>query len=205
MRPLIRAFDRFLRRATGVFEFCDHLDCLLRLQWGRAPRDLSLSDGTVVRKGALVLMLHLWNQHLPRPGPAGYDLAWATRVRRMLIFSPREAARWLAAQPQGKQVEAICGITVLALSPDGGISPLIRRLGFDVFPYRRALGRLGKFWENFYTWGIMWTFNAASLRDRSLLRLRRAEIWMSRREFMRRYGGLVSTAEDAESAEGGNR
>lgn len=188
MRPLVRAFDRFLRRVIGVFEFCDRTDCLLRLQWKRAPRDIPFSDGTVVRKGAPVLMIHLWNEHLPRPGPAGYDLAWAIRARRMLISSFREVARWLAAQPQGEQVEAIGGVTVLAISSDGSISPLIRRLGFDVFPYRGALGRFGEFWENFYTWGIMWTFNAASLRDRSLFRLRRAEIWMPRGEFMRRYG-----------------
>lgn len=192
MRPLVRAFDRFLRRAIGVFEFCDRPDCLLRLQWGRAPRDLHLSDGVVVRKGAPVLMIHLWNEHLPRPGSAGYDLAWATRVRRMLIDSFRAVARWLSMQPGWEEVEAIGGITVLALSPDGRVSPLIQRLGFDVFPYRRVLGRFGEFWENFYTWGIMWTFNVASLRDRSLFRLRRAEIWMSRQEFMRRYGGASS-------------
>lgn len=189
MRPLVRAFDRFLCRATGVFEFCDHPQCLLRLQWARAPRTLLLSDGLRVPEGAKVLMLHLWNEHLPRMDCRGPDVAWAVQVQRMLVFSLGEAARWLAARPDVEQVAAVGGITVLALTDDGRVSPLIRRLGFDVFPYRRALGRFGEFWENFYTWGIMWTFAPFSLRGRSLLRLRRAEIWMSREAFLRRYLG----------------
>jgi hypothetical protein len=57
-----------------------------------------------------------------------------------------------------------------------------------VFPYRGPLARFGEFWENLYTWGLMWTFNAASLRHRSLLRLRRAEVWMSAAELLARYG-----------------
>ncbi|MCS7283537.1 MAG: hypothetical protein RMK65_09575 [Anaerolineae bacterium] len=192
MRPLVRAFDRFLRRATGVFEFCDHPQCVLRLQWARAPHDLVLSDGAYVRKGARVLILHLWNEHLPQPGPEGPNMVWAIQVQRMLVFSLKEAARWLAAQTDGDQVRAVGGITVLAFSEDGHVSPLIRRLGFDVFPYRRALGRFGEFWENFYTWAIMWAFAPFSLRNRSLLRLRRAEIWMSREVFLRRYLGSLS-------------
>lgn len=188
MRALVRAFDRFLCRATGVFEFCDDPECLVRLQWARAPHDLVLSEGTRVRAGAPVLMLHLWNEHLPHPGADGPDLRWAAGVRRMLTRSFRQVARWLAEQPDGHRVEAIGGITVLAVSADGRPTPLIRHLGFDVFPYRRALGRFGEFWENFYTWAIMWTFNPVSLRGRSLLRLRRAEIWMSREAFLHRYG-----------------
>ncbi|MBC7227157.1 MAG: hypothetical protein H5T61_07985 [Thermoflexales bacterium] len=188
MRALVRAFDRFLCRATGVFEFCDDPECLLRLQWARAPRDLTLSDGARVRTGAPVLMIHLWNEHLPHPGANGPDLQWAARIHRMLRHSLGEVARWLAEQLEGHRVEAIGGITVLAFSADGRPIPLIRHLGFDVFPYRRALGRFGEFWENFYTWAIMWTFNPASLQGRSLLRLRRAEIWMSRETFLHRYG-----------------
>ncbi|MGQ9467022.1 MAG: YkoP family protein [Anaerolineae bacterium] len=187
MRALVRAFDRFLCQATGVFEFCDDPECLVRLQGARAPHDLSLSDGTQVRAGAPVLMLHLWNEHLPHPAANGPDLQWAARVHRMLTHSLREVAQWMVEQPEGEQIEAVGGITVLALSTAGRPTPLIRHLGFDIFPYRRVLGRFGEFWENFYTWAIMWTFNPLSLRGRSLFRLRRAEIWMSREAFLRRY------------------
>lgn len=81
MRALVRAFDRFLCRATGVFEFCDDPECLGRLQWARAPHDLSLSDGTQVRAGAPVLMLHNVDVQpgqpagaFPSPPPAGGNL-----------------------------------------------------------------------------------------------------------------------------------
>jgi hypothetical protein len=189
MRVLIRGFDGLVRWANGVFEFCDEEECLLRLQWGRAPRDLHLSDGSKVWTGDLVLKLHLWNERVPPLEMAGPDLAWATHVHRRLIHSLRAAAQWLAGQPGLPEVRAIGGATVL-ISPGGesGGSRLMWRLGFDVFPYVGPLGRFGEFWENFYAWGLMWAFNAASLRRKSLLRLRRAEVWMSAHQLLARYG-----------------
>jgi hypothetical protein len=62
------------------------------------------------------------------------------------------------------------------------------RLGFVVRPCRNRLGRFGEFWENFYTWFLMWTFNPASLRGRSLPGLRRMEMWMAAEDFMQRFG-----------------
>jgi hypothetical protein len=189
MRVLIRAFDRMIRWASGVFEFCDEEVCLLRLQCSRAPHDLHLSDSTQVRAGDPVLKLHLWNERVPPLGPGGSDLAWAVNVRRRLIRSLRAAAQWLAEQPSRDDVRAIGGATVLvSLGGGAGSLRLMERLSFDVFPYRGPLGRFGEFWENLYTWGLMWTFNAASLRHRSLLRLRRAEVWMSAAELLARYG-----------------
>jgi hypothetical protein len=188
MRTLIRDFDGLIRWAYGVFEFCDEEECLLRLQWARAPHDLHFSDGTQVRAGDPVLKLHMWNERVPSLGPIGPDLAWAAIMRRRLVRSLRAAAQWLADQPDQADVRAIGGATVLASSgsESGGLR-LMERLGFDVLPYRGPLGRFGEFWENFYTWGLMWTFNEASLRHRSLLRLRRAEVWMSAVEFSARY------------------
>jgi len=189
MRALIRNFDSLLRRALGVFEFCDERECLFRLQLARASHDLCLSDDAEVRMGERVLMLHLWNEHVPPMGPAAPDLAWAVSVHRMLIHSLHRVAHWLAGQGALADVRAIGSVTVLIL-PGGnrGSMPLMRRLGFDVLPYRNPLGRFGEFWENLYTWGLMWTFNEASLRHRSLLRLRRAEMWMPADKFVQRYG-----------------
>jgi hypothetical protein len=189
MRILIRGLDRLIRWTNGVFEFCDEEPCLLRLQWARAPHDLHLSDGTQARAGDPVLKLHLWNERVPPLGPAGSDLAWAANVRRRLVYSLQAAARWLAGQPGRADVRAIGGATVLVSSGDerGGLR-LMGRLGFDVFPYRGPLGRFGEYWENLYTWGLMWTFNQASLRHRSLLRLRRTEVWMSVDKLLAGFG-----------------
>jgi hypothetical protein len=189
VRALIRWFDGWLRRAEGVFEFCDRPECILRLQRARAAHPLSLPDGGAVQRGDPVLMIHLWNERMP-PIPAdGPDLTWAAWFRRSLIGSYRLAAQWLAAQPGRGQVSAVGGVTVLLYGGETqGALRLIQRLGFQVMPYQSPLGCFGEFWENLYTWAIMWTFNVVSMRHRRLLRIRRAEIWMSTAEFMHRYG-----------------
>jgi len=186
VRVLIRWLDGLLRRAGGVFEFCADGDCVLRLQRGRARHDVHLPDGAEVRRGEPVLLLHLWNERVPPIRPEGPDLAWAVAMRRMLARSLREVARWLAEHPGRREVRAIGGATVLA-APGGG-ERLFRRLGFEVFPYHSPLGRFGEFWENMYTWWLMWAFNNASLRSHRLLRLRRAEVWISVGAFLERYG-----------------
>ena len=56
-------------------------------------------------------------------------------------------------------------------------------------PYPNRLGRFGEFKENLSAGFIMWTFNAASLRGRKLLELRRLEMWMSAEDFGQRFGG----------------
>lgn len=189
MRALVRGFDRLLRRAGGVFEFCAHEDCVLRLQWRGAPHHLHLSDGVEVRAGDPVVMIHLWNERVPPMGPDGPDLAWAARMGRMLLGSYRAAAGWLADQPRMADVRAVGGVTVLiAPGGSGGSVRLMQRLGFEVLPYHNPLGRFGEFWENLHAWWLMWAYNEASLRYRQLFRLRRTEIWMSARAFLQRYG-----------------
>ena len=189
MRAIVRRFDGLLRRAEGVFEFCDQADCILRLQERGAAHALSLPDGSLVRKGDPVLFLHLWNERIPPIPVDGPDLIWAARFRHLLIGSYRLTARWLVAQPDLGQVRAVGGVTVLLYGGETqGALRLIQRLGFQVMPYRNPLGRFGELWENLYTWAIMWTFNTVSLRHRRLLRIRRTEVWMSTAEFMRRYG-----------------
>jgi len=178
-----------VRRVAGVFEFTQAQGCILRLQRARAPHDLRLADGTTVRKGEPVLLLHLWNERLPSMGPEGPDLAWAVEMRRRLITSLREVARWLRDGQCGEDIRAIGGVTVL-LDPadEGGGQRLMRRLGFAVLPYPGPLGRFGGVWEDLYTWWLMWAFNAATLRHRRLLRLRRTEVWISTQALLERYG-----------------
>lgn len=186
MRLLIRCFDRFLRRANGIFEFCDDADCILRLQLSTAGRELRLSDGVVVQRGAPVLMVHLWNERMPPMGKVGPDLRWAVVVHRRLIASLKMIAAWVIREPVAAEVQALGGVTVLASSPEG--RRLLERLGFDVIPHPQPLGDFGAFWENLYAWGLMWTFNAASLRHYQLLRLRRMDMWMSKSRLLERYG-----------------
>ncbi len=188
MRVLIRAFDRLIQRLCGVFEFSRDSACLLRLQFGKAPRTIRLANGEIAH-GVPVLLIHLWNEHVPPLPPDGADVAWGLQTYRMLIQSFRAVAQLIACDPRLEGIQAVGGITVLVPLPnDPGGGGLLRRMGFELFPYAGALGRFGEFWENLYTWGLMWTYNAASLRQRQLLRIRRQEMWMTVEAFMRRYG-----------------
>jgi hypothetical protein len=187
LRKLIRCFDAFLRRAEGVFEFCDDEDCILRLQLGKAPHPVELPD-CQVQKGDPVLKLHLWNERISRLPETGADLAWAAHVGRLFVRSLRAVAQQVEQEPRMRDVRAIGGVTVLFFPGDGsGGSAMMKRLGFAVLPYHTPLGRFGEFWENLYAWWLMWAYNPASLRFRDLIHLRRAEMWISADELRSRW------------------
>ena len=188
MRRLIRAFDRWLSDVEGVFLFSEDPQGLIRLRWAQADGDVPLEDGRVLR-GARILELHLWNDHLPPMPELGPDLAWARKVERGFVRSLRSLALELRTNRAYEQAVAVRGTTVLLnpADPSGGES-LMARLGFATLPSPRSLGGFGDFWENFYAWWLMWAYNQASLRHRRLLRLRRMEIWISRQQLLAKYG-----------------
>jgi len=186
IRGLVYHFDAFLRHLYGVSEFSEDERCLLRVQFAQASRDLELSGGFHLRKGAPVLLLHLWNEHLPRMAVTGPDVAWAAQVHQGLKHSLRALARWMGRDVRAGKVCALGG--VMALGDGEESSRLLRRLGFDVFPYRGPLRGFGVFWENLYSWALMWAYNPGSLRGRCFWALQRVELWIAREEFERRYG-----------------
>lgn len=107
----------------------------------------------------------------------------------MFVASLRDLAREMRGKPAYRDVRALRAVTVLLTPGPGSAGSLATRLGFVVRPYRNRLGRFGEFWENLYTWFIMWTFNAASLHGRRVLGLRRMEMWMTAEDFVQRFGG----------------
>ncbi|MGC8780946.1 MAG: YkoP family protein [Anaerolineae bacterium] len=188
MKRLIRCFDAFLRRALGVYEFCAGPDCLLRVRRIALSRPLTL-NGETYPAGTAVIELHLWNEHLPPLPPDGPTLSWAVQTQRRLKDSFRMLARQMPDDPRLADAQLVAGITVLPLAgAHAGSVKLFEQLGFTILPYRNPLGRFGEFWENLYTWGIMWAFNAPTLAGRRLLGLRRSEVWMTTGELLRRYG-----------------
>jgi hypothetical protein len=190
MRALIRAFDARLRRAHGVFEFSSDPACILRLELGHTPKRLA-QTGSRIPPGAPALLLHLWNERVPRIPERGPDLAWAARMTRGFSRSLHLVAAEMRSNPALAGVRAVGGATVV-IDPEPGSSGerVFQRLGFEVLPYCGRLGRFGEFWENFYTWWIMWTYNSVSVRRRSMVTLRRREIWMPVDGFLARYGKL---------------
>lgn len=189
MKSIIRLFDRFLRRAQGIFEFWDDPDCMFRARIARAPHTIHLPKGRVPA-GAKVLEMHLWNEHVPHIPPGGPSLALAVQGRRMMVSSLRRLASEIQQNPSLADVQAVGAVTVLFTLGDGsGGEKLLTRLGFTTSPYHSPLRWFGEFWENLYTWSLMWAYNAASLRHRRLLSLHRTEVWIERDEFLHRYGG----------------
>lgn len=203
MRTIIRLFDRFLRWIHGVFEYWDDPDCMFRVGFGRAPHTLYLPDGEIPA-GATVLQLHFWNEHMPHIPPEGPNVALAIRGTRMLRASFRILAREIQRDPNLADARAVGAAGVL-IYPDAGpgSEKLLRRLGFSIFPYNHPLGRFGEFWENFYTWGLIWTFNEVSLRDRRLIRLKREEIWMSKDTLVQLHGQSEAPTQSTKDQQSG--
>ncbi len=187
MRRIIHRFDAFLCRSYGVFEFSQDSQALLRLQLTHAHRPLMLKN-KVVDKGAPVFEFHLWNDHLPILPPEGPDLAWANALGRFFIRSLHDVAQFWKNEPRFSNLQAIGGVTSLfsATVTSGGLH-MMKRLGFTVVPYQSRLGAFGEFWENFYAWWLLWSYNSTSLQDRSFWHVHRSEMWMASEDFLKRF------------------
>ncbi len=190
MRGLIRRLDAFLRSRNGIFPCVEREDCLLQLQISRAPRLLVFPDEEI-GAGEPVLLLHLWNDHLPLLPPGGPDLTWASRARHLFLKSLASVAERIRADASLAPIRAVGGRTAL-FTPDGrsGGARLLRRLGFTVIPCQRGLGgRPGEFLEDLYAALLIWTYNPNGPRARWPSSERRSEFWMPVGDFLRRFGG----------------
>ncbi len=189
-RAPVHLLDRLLRRAYGVFAFTDDPGCIFRLRVTASTHAIEL-PGVTVQAGAPVVELHFWNERMPQIPASGPDMAWGKAMARHLSGSYRMIARYLQEREDLHAVQAVGATTVLVYSSQhSGPEALFRHMGFHDFPaHRGPLGRFGEWWDNAYTWALMWAYNEATLRQRTLLSLRRTEIWMSRKEFLDRYGG----------------
>jgi hypothetical protein len=162
---------------------------MFRLQFTRAPHLIRLPDGDVPH-GAPVLGLHFWNEHMPQIPEEGAITAFAVRGVRMLRDSFRQMAYTVRDHPDMADIRAIGGSGILIYPGAGpGAENLLRRLGFTIFPYRHPLGAFGEFWENLYTWALVWTYNKVTLERRRLLGLKRFELWMSPKTLVRVHAG----------------
>jgi len=162
---------------------------MLRIALARSPGEITLSDGTRIGKYEMVGELHLWNEHLPQMNEEGPSLEWALRIYRLWRASLKKLATYLEDEPQFETVRAFRGETAFVKGDLEG-SALFERLGLDLVRTDRVgkLKRFGEFWENFYTWGLIWTFNPGSLRRKGFFRLERAQLWISRQALLERYG-----------------
>ncbi len=188
LRAVLRHFDDWLSRQYSVKEFSQDPKCVLRIQVCPIPHRIDLPDGTIA-DGNQALMIHWWNERASIIPPEGPTLAWALETTRSMRYSLRLIARFLQDNATCLEIHAVGGITahVVLGKADGG-KAMLEHLGFMVIPYHRPFGAFGEFWENFFTWWLMWTFNPGSTKRRSMFNLERTEFWMSRRAFIEKYG-----------------
>jgi hypothetical protein len=191
-RRLVRALDALLRRRQGIFVFSDDPDCIFRLSLAAARAPMSFADGTRVAPGDPLVVIHFWNERLPPVPPGGPDLHWARTMHRQAVASLRLLARFLAQRADLAGVRA-CGadaagfLTGEALDT-GGVFP---RLGFEMQrPHARAgpWSRFVEFWENLYSWMLVWAYNPSTLRGKTPRTLERFGLWISRPTLLTRYG-----------------
>jgi len=188
LRAVIRHFDDWLSRREGVTPFTDDPDVILRVQVSFTPHALILPDRTIPA-GAETLLLHAWNERMPVIPAEGPDFAYGFKLHQLTIASINAVARHIMITPSLQNIQAIGGVTVhISLKEADGGRVMLERLGFTVMLYQRPFGAFGEFWENFYTWWLMWTFNPASTRHRRLWILQRTEFWMTSERFLEKYG-----------------
>jgi hypothetical protein len=191
LRVMVLGLDLLLQRQGGVQEFTQDEECVLRIALTTYPEDFELSDGTKVRVGDKICELHLWNEHIPRMPAEGPDLRWGVRFFRLAVESLRSLAAYLATEDL-QDIVAVGGQMAFLEKDDSPVlASLAARLGFDILNLTALAGRWGRFthfWENIYSWALMWTYNPGSLKGKRFLRLQRYRLWMSRRTLLQRYG-----------------
>ena len=191
LRGMVLALEGLLRRLESVQEFTQDEECILRIALTTYEGNSDLSDGTKVRPGDRICELHLWNEHIPPIPPDGPDLKWGLRFYRLAVRSLRSLAAHIVAEGLD-DIVALGGQMAFSEKENPPVlATAAPGLGFDIVNLTAEGGRWRRFthfWENIFSWALMWAFNPASLRGKRFLRLQRYRLWMSRRTLLERYG-----------------
>ena len=188
LRRIIIWFDNFLSRLYHIYPFSDEPDCILRLGMAKSRRSLERPCGKV-DPGDDILEIHLWNEHMQPLVASENSIGWGSRTLRLFIRGLRQIAEEIKTDPRLSNIRAIRGEMIFlstASNPDRGYQ--MERLGFTVLPFHSKTGAFGEFWENFYSWWLMWAYNPLSVRNRRITTGQRMEMWMSIETFMKKYG-----------------
>jgi len=194
LRSAVRRLDAYLRKRMAIFEYTNSPKCMLRISRSTCDRPIELSHKTL-SPDMSVGELHIWNDQLPRMEPDGASIAWARRVEEHLDHSLRELAR--TVRSDGRLIDLDAFVMNFSLTPRGGrhqIKRFAHRIHFetvDAPPLTGLFSRLHRVGENLLIWALIWTFNPGALRNGKLTRMR-TQLWISRSELLRWYGGQTS-------------
>lgn len=181
--------DRWLRRRQGIYEYTTDSRCLFRVEVGRADQALVLADDTRIDVGDPILILHLWNEHIPPMGADGPTMAWARQVSRLAHVSLCDLARYLQQHTELDDVAAICGDMHLGSARQTDqFAHLVSRYGFEVVEggdaeTSGALHRIGK---TILIFLLVAATNPVALRS-TIVRRFHKRVFISRAGLARRY------------------
>lgn len=196
---LTAAFDQRQRRKLGIWEFTDDPACILRLGLTTAHLGAELADGTVVKPGDTVGVIHLWNERMPQIPSTGPNIAWAQALNRSLAYSLRLVARYVLETPTFDHIHAFGGEFPFVFTPVS--IRLLRRLGIEAF---EPLPQRGARWvvdvaSRIWVWLMRRAFNPQSIKGLRLDDVRRRPVWMSKRTLIALHGPASSPLSDARS------
>ncbi len=131
-RWLIKATDAVLRRIGGITEFETEVKGLLRIELSHATRTLTLSEGTRVQRGAPIMDLHFWNEHLP-PFPSEADnFDWASCVEHQIQASVHRLVLFIRAHQEPDKVQALrVRLSIAKHGPPSVLARLLMDAGFE--------------------------------------------------------------------------
>lgn len=183
---LLDPLDDYLRFRLGICEYSQSPDCLFRVELIRSSLDVTLSDGSRVRRGDRLINLHIWNEQFPVFPRRGPTVAWARRVGLCFDRSLRDLHDYLAARPDFDDVAAVCanmglcsaaraaqlgrivghfGFEPVAAMPRPGLPERIHRFGENILIALTVLARNPRAWRTDTLW-----------RDRMLVFLSRSTL-----------------------------
>lgn len=185
----IKRIDRKLRALHGIVEYSNSPSCIFRLEVAPSEEQIVLADGTTVCRADRIIVLHLWNEQIPRLPPGGPTLGWGRRLSRAFESSLRELETYLDSRPDLDDVVAIRA--EMALAPKERTAQLITivaRYGFERadVPRRSLPRRLHRFGETILIAMLVLVHNPASFRI-DTLRRSCTTIFLSRAALRRRF------------------
>jgi hypothetical protein len=189
LAALVHLIDRRLRVLHGIHEYTNSPDCILRTQIAVSRPGVVLRDGTVVGAGGRIIVLHIWNEHIPAFPPGGPTLGWARRFNRKLNSSLRELDAWLASRPDLDDVVALkADFSLVAAQRTTELVALLTKYGFEVIesPKRSLAQRVHRLGEAILIAMLVLAHNPASFRA-DTLRRGSLQIFISRSALRRRF------------------
>lgn len=186
-----RRLDAHLRRKQGIFEFCDNLDCLLRVAMHRTEKNLVLTDAIHLRPGEIIAELHLWNEHIPRIPGAGPNLSWAVLTQRRMRQSLALLAAQIRSDPRLYQVRVF---HARALFGNGKSQARMERFaklyGFELARAPLPGSRLRNLGECLHHWAMIRAFNPGALAGLRLTNMACHQLWISRDALLLRFPAI---------------